>query len=97
MLVTTSYVVFETTSVVQHRIGLEAVRVLSDALLPLIDVAYVDADLHAAALSNLLVANRRELSLVDCCSFEYMRRNRIFTVFAYDKHFAEQGFECCDV
>ena len=95
-LTTTSYVVLETVSIVQRRIGLDAVRVLCDALLPLIEVAYVDIDLHAAAVSNLLVANRRELSLVDCCSFEYMRRSRLFKAFAYDKHFEEQGFECCD-
>lgn len=95
-MVTTSYVVLETVSIVQRRIGLDGVQVLNDSLLPLVKIAYVDTDLHAAAMSNLLVANRRELSLVDCCSFEYMRRNKLFRVFAYDKHFEEQGFSCCD-
>ncbi len=34
-----------------------------------------------------------DLSLVDCCSFESMRRRGIRTAFAYDAHFAQQGFE----
>jgi len=94
-LVTTSYVALETVAVLQSRVGLAAVRTLGAALLPVIEIAYVDADLHRAALSNLLIANRRDLSLVDCCSFEYMRRNGLRTAFAYDPHFAEQGIELC--
>jgi predicted nucleic acid-binding protein len=44
--------------------------------------------------SALLTANRRQLSLVDCVSFEMMRRLGIKTAFTYDRHFSEQGFEC---
>ena len=94
-LVTTSYVVLETIAVLQHRVGLAAVRTFSDAILPAIEIAYVDADLHRAALSNLLIANRRDLSLVDCCSLEYMRRNGLRTALAFDQHFTEQGIELC--
>jgi len=59
-------------------------------------ISYVTADLYRAAISNLLVANHREPSLVDCCSFEYMRRNRVLPPFAYDKHLNKQGLDCCD-
>jgi len=40
-----------------------------------------------------LTAARRQLSLVDCISFEVMRRRGIKTAFTFDDHFAEQGFE----
>lgn len=92
---TTSYVVLETAAILQRRIGMDAVRAFTESLLPVVEVAYVDSELHGAALSNLLVANRRELSLVDCCSFETMRRRGMRTAFAFDEHFSEQGFELC--
>jgi uncharacterized protein len=41
----------------------------------------------------VLAAARRNLSLVDCVSFELMRRLGIRRVFCFDPHFAEQGFE----
>jgi predicted nucleic acid-binding protein len=94
-MVTSSYVVLETISILQNRIGLDAVRVFNSAILPVVEVVYVSEDLHRAALSNLLVANRRALSLVDCSSFEIMRRQGIHRAFAFDPHFREQGFELC--
>lgn len=92
-MVTTSYVVVETTAILQRRIGIEAVRAFVDQILPVVEVDYVDAGLHSAALSVLLTAAARDLSLVDCCSFESMRRRGIRTAFAYDAHFAQLGFE----
>jgi predicted nucleic acid-binding protein len=37
---------------------------------------------------------RRHLTLVDCASFESMRRLTVRRAFAFDRHFEEQGFEC---
>jgi predicted nucleic acid-binding protein len=91
-LATTNYVIVETTAIVQHRLGMEAVRALVRDILPLIEVSYVDADTHNAATTALLAAGRRHLSLVDCTSFETMRRGRVETAFAFDRHFGEQGF-----
>jgi predicted nucleic acid-binding protein len=34
----------------------------------------------------------RDLSLVDCVSFEIMRDLGIATTFSFDDHFAQQGF-----
>jgi len=34
--------------------------------------------------------NREELN---CVSFEVMRRSRLTRAFAFDRHFAEQGFQ----
>lgn len=78
---------------VQRRLGLEAVRSLARDLLPLVEIEWVAIEAHAAAVSALLAANRRGLSLVDCVSFETMRRRGLTRVFAFDQHFGEQGFD----
>lgn len=56
------------------------------------DVHWVTHDQHHTALTALLVANCRELSLVDCVSFTVMREAGIDTAFAFGRHFGEQGF-----
>jgi predicted nucleic acid-binding protein len=92
-LVTSNDVVLETIAVAQHRLGLDAVRALVRDVLPSIDVVFIDEPVQGAALSALLAAGRRRLSLVDCVSFEVMRGRQIRRAFAFDPHFAEQGFE----
>lgn len=91
--VSTSYVLVETYALVQRRLGLDAVRTFTADFVPLIDVDWVGADVHSAAVSALLVAGRRDLSLVDCVSFESMRRRDVRRVFAFDDDFGRQGFE----
>jgi predicted nucleic acid-binding protein len=39
------------------------------------------------------MAGRRTLSLVDCVSFEVMRRTGIRKAFAFDRHFQDYGYE----
>ena len=91
-LVTSSYVMVETYGLAQRRLGLDAVRVLTTDFLPLITVDWVDEFVHGAALAALLTANRRDLSLVDCVSFEIMRRRDVARAFALDSDFSKQGF-----
>ena len=43
---------------------------------------------------HVVGAGRRALSLVDCVSFATMHDLGIHDVFAFDEHFAEQGFAC---
>ncbi len=92
LLVTSSYVMVETYALAQRRLGLDAVRVLTADFLPLITVDWVDEFVHGAALASLLTANRRDLSLVDCVSFEIMRRRDVSKAFALDSDFSKQGF-----
>lgn len=89
---THSYVVVETTALVQRRHGLEAARSLHLDILPVISVRYVDPDLHRRAVTALLAAGRRAVSLVDWTSFELMREEGITEAFAFDEDFMEQGF-----
>jgi predicted nucleic acid-binding protein len=93
LLETTSYVLVETHALVQVRLGFEAVRVLVRDFVPLLHVVWVEAEIHAAGVSAVLAAGRRSLSLVDCTSFEVMRRRSLARAFAIDRHFAEQGFD----
>jgi predicted nucleic acid-binding protein len=53
----------------------------------------VDKDVHKQAMSALLAANRGDLSLVDCASFEILREAGMDSVFSFDPHFREQGFK----
>jgi predicted nucleic acid-binding protein len=91
-LVTTSYVLVETVALLQHRFGLAAVRGFHDAVVPVLGVVWVDAELHAEGAAALLTAGRRELSLVDCVSFGCMRRRGLTRAFHFDRHFRDQGF-----
>lgn len=93
-LVTTNYVVAEASAVCQRRLGMSAARALWGEIVPLLSVSWVDETLHRRAASVMLTANRRDLSLVDCVSFDVMRRLGIQRVFALDEHFREQGFDC---
>jgi predicted nucleic acid-binding protein len=90
--VTTNYVLVETISLVQRRLGIDAVRILIDEMLPMIDTLWVTDTDHTAALNALLAAGRRQLSLVDCVSFSVMRRLGIREYLGADPHFEEQGF-----
>lgn len=95
--VTHSGVVHETVALVQRRLGLRATRVVIDHLLPVMDVVWIDGDLHDRASTALLAADRRNVRLVDWTSFLVMRDRAIDVAFAFDDHFLEQGFERFEV
>ena len=92
-LLTTNYVLVETHALLQRRYGLSCVAALETNAVPAMEVHWVTRDLHQAAVTAMLAANRRELSLVDCVSFAVMRELGINAAFTLDRHFAEQGFE----
>ena len=91
-LVTSNYVIVETCAVAQRRLGMDAVRSLTTDFMPLLAIDWVEETLHGAGHAAMLTANRKELSLVDCVSFEIMRRRDVGTAFALDRDFADQGF-----
>ena len=91
-LVTSNYVLVETLALLQNRLGMEAIRAFHDDILPQINIEFVALGTRRSGVADLLSASRRNLSLVDCVSFEVMRASGINTVFAFDKHFKEQGF-----
>lgn len=93
-LVTTNYVVLETVSLLQRRLGMAALRAFVADALAVLDVEWVTMETHRAAFAALLAANRRALSLVDCVSFEVMRQLGLTVAFTFDADFAAYGFDC---
>lgn len=92
-LFATNYVLVETFSLLQRRLGIQAVREFQESVCPLLSVQWIDEPMHRAGVTAVLAAGRRQLSLVDCVSFEVMRRIGLNRVFCFDPHFEEQGFE----
>ena len=90
----TNYILLETFSLIQSRLGLEAVSEFQKDVVPILSVIWVEERIHEAGLAAVLTAKRRNLSLVDCVSFEAMRQKGIKSVLAFDRHFQEQGFHC---
>lgn len=88
---TTSYVIVETAALLQHRVGLAAVRDLTESITPVVSVEWVSADLHRKGLERLFREDRRGLSLVDCVSLEFMRVQGLREALALDPDFAEAG------
>jgi predicted nucleic acid-binding protein len=80
-LITHNYVVLESATLVQARRGIVALRRLTDDLLPIVTVAWVDRELHARAMNALVADSRRGVSLVDHVSFAFMRERGIEAAF----------------
>jgi len=90
--VTSNYILVETFALIQRRLGFEAVRGFQDEIVPVLNVEFITPGLHRFGIAALLAASRRDLSLVDCVSFEVMRELGIKTAFAFDPHYREYGF-----
>ena len=92
VLWTSDYVRLETWSLIQRRLGPEAVLDFKDRILPLVTILNVDEVMFDHGVEKWRLARRRNLSLVDITSFDCMRRNGITEAFAFDGHFQEEGF-----
>ena len=93
-LICHNYILLETLALVQHRFGIEAVRVFEEDILPIVTVEWIGEIAHKSGVAALLAASKRRLSLVDCVSFETMRHSGTKIAFTFDPHFHEQGFKC---
>lgn len=87
-----NYVLVETIALLQNRFGMNAVFDLQK-MLPLLSIDWIVAEQHRFAAVMLISVNHSQMSLVDCSSFDTMQRLGINTVFTFDKHFGDQGFE----
>jgi uncharacterized protein len=93
MLFCSNYILVETIALLQKRFGTEAVRLFTGSIQPLVNIIWVEEQIHNLGLSILKSVNKHDLSLVDCVSFEIMRQMNIEEVFTFDNHFSEQGFK----
>ncbi|MBC7251909.1 MAG: PIN domain-containing protein [Anaerolineae bacterium] len=94
VLVCSNYVLVETLALVQHGLGIPAVRTFQEDIVPVLNIEWVDESVHRVGIASVLAAARKGLSLVDCTSFEIMRRLGIKMAFTFDRHFEEQGVQC---
>ncbi len=91
-LLTSSFVLVETAALLQRRVGLEAVHDFQSKIIPLLEIIWVSNDWYTRAIQRLFALNDRNISLVDCLSFEIMESREISHAFTFDKHFSENGF-----
>jgi predicted nucleic acid-binding protein len=87
-----NYILIETSAVVLRRLGFEAARLFQRDVVPALRIVWVAREVHEAAVAAHILTKRRSLSLVDCVSFEIMRRTGLATAFAFDRHFSEFGY-----
>ena len=90
---TTNYIVLETMTLLQARLGMPAVRTFRDAVLPVMRQEWIDEETHGRSVSAFTGGERRGPSLVDFSSFETMRRLGVRSAFTFDRHFRQYGFE----
>jgi predicted nucleic acid-binding protein len=90
-LVTSSHVLLETYALLGSRIGVDAVEGLRESVEPLLDVRWVDRELHERAL-DVVIAGGGRPGLVDATSFLVMRDRGIESAFTFDRDFETAGF-----
>ena len=92
LLVTSSYTLTETISLLHARAGTSIVRAFVETILSAIEIDWVDQETHTTALSMMLKTEGKSgPSLTDCANMETMHRLRIDIIFAYDKHYDRPG------
>jgi predicted nucleic acid-binding protein len=88
-----NYILVETSALISRRLGMEALHVFEQDITPILHIILVTKEVHCAAVGAQLAANRSALTLVDCVSFEVMRRTGVQKAFAFDRHFRDYGYD----
>jgi predicted nucleic acid-binding protein len=94
VLVCNSAVLIESAALIQARLGLQALEAFRDGMLPILLVDWLDEQTFGSAVDGVIAGERRQVSVVDRSSFETARRLGVTDVLAFDKHFADEGFNC---
>ena len=90
-LLTTSYTMVETYALLDRRFGRDATISFRSDFAPLLEIVWVDEDLHERGL-DLMLQRPTGVSLVDAVSFICIHEARVDEVFAFDRHFDQEGF-----
>jgi predicted nucleic acid-binding protein len=96
-IISSNYVLLETMVILKNRIGIEAIKILKNDILPVIKTCWIDEDVHSFCVNTQIAADRKKVSLVDYTSFEIMRRLNIRQAFTFDGHYKDMGFEILKV
>ena len=68
-LVTTNYVLVEATALMQHRLGVDAVRTFERDVCPVLGLEWIDEARHAAGMASVLAAGAAAAELGGLCEF----------------------------
>lgn len=90
-LLTHNYVLVESMTLLQHRLGTAAAVKLARSSSGF-EIVWVDKLLHEEAAGRLARTGKRRVSLVDHVSFLVMRSRRVETTLAFDSDFRDEGF-----
>ena len=95
-LVTHNYVLLETITLIQARLGLSAaVKLVKDSWQ--FEIDWVDKHIHDLSTAALEKSAKRGVSLVDQVSFLIMKRRNLTMAFDFDLHFKAEGFRLFEV
>jgi uncharacterized protein len=85
------FVLLESWSLIQARLGMAAVESFHRDFMPLMTPSRISEKVLSRSMARCLGAHRRELSLADCVSFELAGDEGISRAFAFDAHFQQAG------
>jgi uncharacterized protein len=92
-LQTSNYVISETLSLIQYRLGFDAASLWYKDVLAVLDICWVDPPTHRQAYELWMSLGRQKYSLVDCISYVIMHQSQIDTAFCFKPSYDEQGFK----
>jgi predicted nucleic acid-binding protein len=95
LLITSNFVIHETTMLLSRRISKDAAIKFLDAVYqdPRLEILPVNAGTEEKALELFKRMEDQDFSVVDCTSFVLMQENQIKRAFTFDSHFKTMKFE----
>jgi predicted nucleic acid-binding protein len=90
---TSNYIVCESLSLIQYRLGHKAANIWYKDILGVLDIHWVDQATHHRAYALWMSLGRHQYSLVDCISYVIMHQHKIEKAFCFKRSYAEQGFK----
>lgn len=93
-LITTSYILDETLTLIRSRLGIKASIDFSKAIRrsKILKILSVSKEIEQKALDLFEAYDDKDFSFTDCVSFVVMREMGIEEAFAFDRHFDQMGF-----
>lgn len=95
MLYTTNYILDETMTLIRTQLGHTAATSFGEGInsSKLVNILWIMPEINSDAWHIFKKYNDKDFSYTDCTSFAIMEREEIESVFAYDRHFAQYGFQ----
>lgn len=92
--ITLNLVIFETTTVLSHKISREAaVFFLQNALSGKMEIVRLDESLEKEAFKIFIEQQRKNVSFVDCANMALMKKLGLTSIFSFDKIYPKNGFK----